>query len=1040
MAEHDGGFHYKAFISYSHVNKAWGEWLHKAIETYVIPRKLVGTPGRDGPVPKRLFPVFRDREELPSSHDLGEQISNALKQSAYLIVICSPDSANSHWVNEEILAYKRLGRENRVLALIIDGDPNATDKGHPQKECFPKALRFGIGADGKSNDVQQEPIAADVRGSGDGKQKALLKILAGLLGVSFDTLAQRDLQRRKARFRNAVLGTVAGVAVVGAGAGYVWYEQAPHMAYYHTYTTQFGIPEGVGRLSETEASHMSDVVAITTQKGRVVEMQFQNGLFNPKAVEGNSATVDADLVGIADVKIDYVGTRGFVATLYNADGTAQGVKEFTYSDGDRTTATVALKSPGGGVRTLDTQAAFIADAVAGDDTTRARSLITQYRLRFDSRGRTRTRTFLTAMGDPAADTSGSYGNAYDYNGAGLAVAMRSLDAGGKPLPDHAGIAETHITYSADNLPLVAETFDDAHHLTFNEKGVARTVVARDKRGNMTETRFYGADGQPALYADWNAARVAYETNDDGLLTGISFFGLDGKPTLNRQSGEARATVTYDAEGHPLVQSFFGVDGKPTLATGAGIAGFRYEYNDKGHLTSQTFFGVDGKPTTSATDGYARQIFTLDDDGRAISQAYFDAVGKPIAAKASGAARITRIYDANGHTIAEAYFGPDGKPAFNRVSGVARIRYAYDGAGNVIQESYFGTDGQPMLCADWGAARVTYRFDSRGNIMQIDNFGIDGKPIVSAILYYFRAAFRYDDGGHQTEVAYFGADEKPIALKNGVARETNAYDARGNRIERALFGPDGRPVINRDDGMAVVRWTYDARGRATQMRFFGADGRLLNVPQAGFARIDIGYDARGNRTSEAYFGAHDEPVVDRDDGVWKGVLSFDARGNVTEMHYFGIDGRPAINASTGSAVVLKTYDARSQLVGERYLGVDGKPMVSRVYGYAAVTRRFDARGNMLEESYTDIVGGPIADTHYGAARVVNVFDLRGNAIAWAYYGVDGKPVANRINGVARYEADYDGLDHAVSVRAFGIDGKLMWHKDGAAAQAFLDAPV
>src|SRR3954469_17730921 len=112
---------YWAFISYSHQNRAWGEWLHRKLETFPVPKALVNTPGRDGePIPGRIFPVFRDREELPTSANLSSIIEEALAHSRYLIVICSPQSAKSRWVNEEILRYKRLGREDRVLALIVD--------------------------------------------------------------------------------------------------------------------------------------------------------------------------------------------------------------------------------------------------------------------------------------------------------------------------------------------------------------------------------------------------------------------------------------------------------------------------------------------------------------------------------------------------------------------------------------------------------------------------------------------------------------------------------------------------------------------------------------------------------------------------------------------------------------------------------------------------------------------------------------------------------------------------------------------------------
>jgi hypothetical protein len=84
---------YKAFLSYSHRDKPWGDWLHKALESYRVPKRLVGTAGRDRAVPAKLFPIFRDREELSSSSDLNDQIKTALEQSAYLVVICSPDKS-----------------------------------------------------------------------------------------------------------------------------------------------------------------------------------------------------------------------------------------------------------------------------------------------------------------------------------------------------------------------------------------------------------------------------------------------------------------------------------------------------------------------------------------------------------------------------------------------------------------------------------------------------------------------------------------------------------------------------------------------------------------------------------------------------------------------------------------------------------------------------------------------------------------------------------------------------------------------------------
>jgi WD40 repeat protein len=206
---------YWAFLSYSHADKKWGGWLHKALETYRVPRRLVGTESRDGKVPPRLFPIFRDREELPVSADLGSNINEALQESRYLVVICSPRAAQSRWVAEEIKTFKKLRRGNRILALIVDGEPNASDgkAGFAvEDECFPAPMRYRLAENGELSQERTEPIAADARESGDGKNNAKLKLLAGLLGVSYDNLKRRDQDRRLRRAR--AIGSAALVLVL----------------------------------------------------------------------------------------------------------------------------------------------------------------------------------------------------------------------------------------------------------------------------------------------------------------------------------------------------------------------------------------------------------------------------------------------------------------------------------------------------------------------------------------------------------------------------------------------------------------------------------------------------------------------------------------------------------------------------------------------------------------------------------------------------------------------------------------------------------
>jgi hypothetical protein len=197
----------------SHADERHAAWLQKALERWKVPRRLVGGEGRFGAIPERLGKVFLDRDELPSASSLSEEIQAALAASETLVVICSPAAVQSRWVNEEIRSFKALGKAQRVLAMIVDCEPWASDRAdRADEECFPEALRYAVDDAGELTLERTELIAADLRPGKDGKQAALLKVVAGILGVGFDTLRQREAQRRQRR-----LVAVAAAAIVGMG-------------------------------------------------------------------------------------------------------------------------------------------------------------------------------------------------------------------------------------------------------------------------------------------------------------------------------------------------------------------------------------------------------------------------------------------------------------------------------------------------------------------------------------------------------------------------------------------------------------------------------------------------------------------------------------------------------------------------------------------------------------------------------------------------------------------------------------------------------
>ena len=138
---------YAAFISYRHcpLDMAVAEAVHKQIERYRIPKDL----RKNGE--KHLGVVFRDRDELPLSNNLTEDIYEALDHSRFLIVICTPETPESLWVDREIQYFiKKHGRE-RVLTVLAAGSP---------EESIPKRITHIWADDGVTVVGQIEPLCA----------------------------------------------------------------------------------------------------------------------------------------------------------------------------------------------------------------------------------------------------------------------------------------------------------------------------------------------------------------------------------------------------------------------------------------------------------------------------------------------------------------------------------------------------------------------------------------------------------------------------------------------------------------------------------------------------------------------------------------------------------------------------------------------------------------------------------------------------------------------------------------------------------------
>jgi len=192
---------YFAFISYQRKDEEWADRLRSKLEHYRLPSSV---RRQDASLPKEIRPIFRDALELAGGV-LAKEIEAALQQSKFLIVICSPNSAKSPWVNKEIQTFIDLGREDRIIPFIIDGTPFSDNE---ETECFPPALRS----------LKEEKELLGININELSRDAAAVKVVARMFGLKFDALWQR-YEREKKRRRWMIVGGSLLFALFSLGIG-----------------------------------------------------------------------------------------------------------------------------------------------------------------------------------------------------------------------------------------------------------------------------------------------------------------------------------------------------------------------------------------------------------------------------------------------------------------------------------------------------------------------------------------------------------------------------------------------------------------------------------------------------------------------------------------------------------------------------------------------------------------------------------------------------------------------------------------------------
>lgn len=204
-------YKYYAFVSYRSSDEKYAKWLQDKIEAYRLPTTV---QKMNAALPKKkLRPCFRYHTDI-QPNELKTELRNKLEQSKYLLVICTPRSAQSPWVGNEIDTFVELGRRDRIIPVIVEGHPYSGD---PATECYnPALIKHFPHSDNIAED--REILGVNIHEEGHGsaymkRERAVIQIVSRMLDVNYDQLWNR--QRRRIITR-AIVFTLLSILFVCA--------------------------------------------------------------------------------------------------------------------------------------------------------------------------------------------------------------------------------------------------------------------------------------------------------------------------------------------------------------------------------------------------------------------------------------------------------------------------------------------------------------------------------------------------------------------------------------------------------------------------------------------------------------------------------------------------------------------------------------------------------------------------------------------------------------------------------------------------------
>lgn len=1031
-----------AFISYSHKDEKWAAWIQQKLEAYRLPSVIRKEAGST--IPERIRPVFRDATDLGAGL-LRDKLQEELESSRFLIVVCSPNSAKpneegKHWVNDEVTHFASLGRADRIIPLIVDGD---------EKSAFcPKLTELGI-------------LAVDA--TKKSRARTLNDVVAALLGIRPDKLWHREerLRRRKRAWR------AAAALVLAAAGAWLWYDlNATHVEYYSDWVDEWGIPTGIP----------SQSLSLDQVRNRLFSYRFEyrgrkprGGFFAPRVLRrvimqnADGQTLDDDFIPFPEN--DYHSERPRCQILtYRENGDLESIDDYDCKNrlvvrhkfsGRGNTDVEHIRIVGG--REIDSP--LLAEGIShgSPEDLSDRSEIRRFTHTRDDRGRIVKTLFKKDRGIRAQNAEGVYGIAYHLDIAGRPIRKVYLGYNGAPHANHVGTAGLVYSFSNEGHLSRASFIGESGETKLNGNcGYAQVVYKRDCFGNAILTAFLDASGSPALRHNGTSAERmiiekghlikyvfldserkpcasmdgyairSFQWSDVGDSLFIRYLDGKGRPCrtssgyseerLTFKDGDCIRYERFDEQGDPapdengvagwfskwgnhreLERIYFDSDLKPKYFPEYG-AGFSAEYDDEGLETA--FFLLDeNKRPVEGAQGWAGCI-TEYEDGQAVRVRFVDGQGR-LVLRTDDTAGWNNVFE-NGNVIEQTFIGEDDSPTLSS-KGFASKRWTYRN-GLVTSVRFLGVHGEPVLDKD-GIAGGKYQYDGAGHETECIWFGLDEKPILNRVNGTAGHRSRFDDAGNQIEYIWIGTDGNPCSSSDGTAGWKSKFDGLNREIERMYIGVDGSPTILPENGTAGYRQEYDDCGNVISKNLVDVDGNV-STSSDGYSSLKNEYDLFGNQTKSRTYDENGNLVASLySNGTTGWNVEYDRFSRETRTTFFGTNDMPVV-AGNGYASYETKWDDLGRETGKRYYDENGNLTLRPEDLVAGWDDELTRSGTVVRRTYIDSDGKPRHHSK-GVSGWKKQFDQRGNSLVFLFVDETDAPMTLRTKGIAGYRLEYDG---------------------------------